>query len=81
MLDLDTLRSVLGWTALINYALLSLVFFAWLGLRNTIHTMHRRWFDLEPRQIDAILYGAMAGYKLGNALLFIAPWLALTLLR
>ncbi|MDO5505325.1 MAG: hypothetical protein Q4F49_03400 [Pseudoxanthomonas suwonensis] len=80
MLTLETLRSTLGWTAVINLALLSVVFFFWLAMRRTIHVLHRRWFDLEPAQIDGIVYAVMAGYKLGNLLLFVAPWMALHLL-
>lgn len=80
MFTLESFRAFLGWTALANYALLTVVFFVWLALRRTIHAMHRRWFDLEPRQIDAIVYGLMGGYKLANMLLFLVPWLVLTLL-
>lgn len=80
MVDLDTLRSLLGWTALLNYALLTALFLLWVGLRRSLHAMHRRWFDIEPARIDAIVHGLMGGYKLANALLFVAPWLALHLM-
>ena len=77
MPTLDVLASLLGWTAVINLALLSLVFCFWLAMRRAVYRLHRRWFELEPRQINAILYGLLGGWKLANLLLFVAPWLAL----
>lgn len=81
MFTLETFRAFLGWTALLNYALLGVVFFAWLALRPTLHRLHRRWFALQPEQIDAILYALMGGFKMANLLLFVTPWLVLSLLH
>lgn len=74
---LDTFQAVLGWSTLINFAVLTW-WFAWFALaRDTVRQMHGRWFDIPDAQFDAIHYGGMAIYKLGIILFNLVPYLAL----
>ena len=73
----DQLCAFLGWAAVLNFVFLSLMFFIFLALRETIHCLHGRWFGLPKETISAILYGAMAGYKLAIFAFFVMPYIAL----
>ena len=76
-MSMELLRSFLGWAAVCNIAFLSLMFFLFLAARETIHRLHGRWFGLPKETINAILYGAMAGYKLAIFAFFVMPYIAL----
>ncbi len=75
-----TLTALLGWSALINYAVLLLWFALFSFNRDFVYTLHTRWFNLEQAGFDTIHYAAMAGYKLLVLVFNLVPWLVLTLL-
>lgn len=68
---------LLGWSALINYVLLALWFFAFILFHDRIYNLHSKWFELSVSQFDLIHYAGMAMYKIGIFLLFLIPWLVL----
>ena len=76
-MSMELLRSFLGWAAVCNIAFLSLMFFVFLAAREMIYRLHGRWFGLPKETINAILYGAMAGYKLAIFAFFVMPYIAL----
>ena len=79
-MDIDTLRSFLGWCSVINIGLL-LWWWGWFVFGHEfIFKMHTRWFRLTQERFDAIHYGAIAGFKLGIMLLNVVPWIALTVM-
>ncbi|CAM3490291.1 DUF6868 family protein [Parendozoicomonas haliclonae] len=80
-MDSELLINVFGLCALINIALIALWFALFTLKRDLIHKVHTRWFQLSEQQFDAIQYQAIAFYKIVNTLLFIVPWLALTVLK
>ena len=76
-MEIEELRSVLGWCTLINYAVL-LYWFAMVVLaRDWMRRLHGRWFSLSDENFDAVHYALMGVYKLGIILLNLAPYLAL----
>lgn len=79
-MSLDTLQSVLGLCALINYGVLMLWFGVFVLAREPLQRLHGRWFRLSSTQFDALHYGAMAAYKLLVLVFNLVPWLALQLL-
>ena len=80
-MDIEMLRSFLGWCALINMALL-LWWWGWFVFaRELIYRMHSRWFKLDEQHFDTVHYAGMAVFKLGIILLNVAPWLALAIMR
>ncbi|MEQ8205278.1 MAG: hypothetical protein RIA65_03810 [Woeseia sp.] len=76
-MHIETLRAVLGWTALINMAVMLVWFLFFVFAHDFMHRLHGRWFDIPRQQFDSIHYAGMALFKFGNILFFIAPYLAL----
>ena len=72
-MDLATLRTVLIWSLVVNYAVLLVWFTVLVFGHDVIYRMHTRWFRLSRESFDALHYGAMAFYKLGILLLNVAP--------
>jgi hypothetical protein len=76
-MEIEELRSVLGWCTLINYAVL-LYWFAMVVLaRDWMRRLHGRWFSLSDENFDAVHYALMGVYKLGIILLNLVPYFAL----
>ncbi len=73
----ETLRGVLGWTALINYALLALWFLVFLFAHDWLYNLHEGWFDFPVQTFDTVHYTAMAIFDLGTIMFFLVPWVAL----
>lgn len=69
------------WCALANYAMLILVFAAFVWLRGPMRQLHRRWFDLTDAQIDGCMYLFLGFYKLAVWFLLLIPAIVLHLLR
>ena len=80
MHDIDTLRSFLGWAALLNYAVLIAWFAAFKLAGDALYRLHARWFRITRETFDALHYGGMAVYKIGVLLFFMVPWLVLRIL-
>ena len=75
----DELMHVLFWCAGINYAILLLWFGVFVFAHEWLYRMHTRWFALSREAFDALNYGGVAVYKIGNMLFFLVPALALWL--
>ena len=76
-MTLEMLRAFFGWGALLNLLLLTFIFFVFLLGGDMIYRVHSRWFRISRETAHAILYAAMAGYKLATFLLFGVPYLVL----
>ena len=76
-MTLEQLQSFLGWGAVCNIAFLSAMFCLFFAGREVIYRLHGRWFGLPKETINAILYGAMAFYKLAIFAFFVMPYIAL----
>jgi hypothetical protein len=79
-MDSSELRSVLLYSTIINYAVLTIWFVALIVARDPLYRLHTKWFKLSPNAFDAVHYGGMAVYKIGILLLNLVPLLALCLL-
>lgn len=78
-MDSQTLLRFLLWGAGINYAVLLLWFGVFLFAHEWLYRMHTRWFALSREAFDALNYGGVAIYKIGNILFFVVPAIALML--
>ncbi len=78
---IETLSGVLGWATLINYLLLVLWFMVFVFAHDWLYRLHSWWFNLPVQNFDTLHYGGMAFYKLCIFLFFLAPWLALCIVR
>lgn len=78
-MDPELIRTALGWSTLINMAIL-LWWFAFFTLaRDWMQHFHGRWFRLSDETFDAIHYGGMAFFKSLVLVFNLVPWLVLTL--
>ena len=75
------IKTVLLWSLVINYGLLSLWFSTFVFGHDALFELHRRWFRLSLETFDTIHYAGMALYKIGIFLLNVAPLLALVITR
>jgi len=68
---------VLGWCAVINFALL----FWWFGMfryaHDWVYNVHSKLFNISIEHFNAIHYAGMAALKITIFVLYIAPYLAL----
>lgn len=78
-MTLETIRAVLGWCTLINYAVLVIWFLAFLFAHDWMRKLHTRWFRLPAAHFDAIHYAGMGLYKLGIFLFNLVPYVALVI--
>jgi len=76
-MTIDALRTMLGWAAIFQLVLLSLWFFAFVGIHDVMYRLHHRWFRLSVETFDTIHYAGMAWFKLSTWMFFILPYLAL----
>ena len=77
----DELLRFLLYSAGINYLILLVWFGVFVFAHEWLYRMHTRWFTLSREAFDALNYGGVAFYKIGNMLLFLVPALALLLSR
>lgn len=80
-MNIDILQIVLGWSALINYLLLTVWFVIYGCFAERIYQLHSRWFTLSREQFAGIHYAGMAILKIQTFMLFLAPWLALCIIN
>ena len=71
-----TVRSMLLWSAIINYGILILWVLLHLFASDWMHRK-ARWYRLSPEQFDAFQFGGILLYKMGILLFNIAPCIAL----
>jgi hypothetical protein len=75
-MSIATVRGVLLWGAIINYALLALWGLLTLLARDWLHRKGR-WFGLPAETFDAINYAGIVFYKVSIFLFFLVPNIAL----
>lgn len=73
----ELVLSLLGWSTVVNFALL-LWWFAFFALAHDwMYRLHGRWFNFRIETFDAIHYGGMGLYKMGIILFNLVPYLVL----
>jgi hypothetical protein len=76
-MDIEILRSTLGWCTVINFGLLLWWALFILLAHDLVYRLHSRWFKLSVEQFDAIHYTGMAFFKIMVLLFNLAPYIAL----
>lgn len=76
----ETLRSMLAWCTLLNYAILLVWFFVLMFARGWVFRLHTQWFKLSEERFDSLHYQAMAVYKILILVFNLTPYLALRIL-
>jgi hypothetical protein len=80
-MNIDMVRKVLLWCAVINYGILLAWFLFFILAHNWLYLLHSQWFRLSVEQFDVLHYAGMSVFKLGILLLNVVPWIALHIAR
>jgi hypothetical protein len=80
-MNIETIRRVLLWCAVINYGILLIWFLVFMLAHDWMYRLHGRWFHLSVEQFDMLHYAGMSVYKLGIILLNLVPYFALHTVR
>ena len=78
-MTVEMVRSVIGWCAIVNYAVLIWWFLVFGFAHDWIYRLHGQWFPMPIEQFNAIHYAGMAVYKIGVLLFAVVPYVALVL--
>jgi hypothetical protein len=76
-MTVEVILGVLGWSTVINYAVLILWFLLFSLAHDWIYRVHGKWFTLKAETFDAIHYAGMAFFKLCIFLFLLVPYLSL----
>ena len=80
-MNIEQVRGMLLWSAIINYVFLALWGLLYLFARDLMHRL-ARWWRLSPEQFDAFQFGGILLYKMGIWMFFLSPaWLTRLPLR
>ena len=76
----EIIRSVLAWSAVLNYAILLIWFGVFYFFHEWLYSFHGNWFELSVEKFDLTHYAGMAFFKLSIFLLYLAPYLSLRII-
>ncbi len=76
-MSIETITAVLGWSTLLNYAVLLYWALFFIFAHDWMYRFHGKWFRISVEQFDAIHYVSMAFYKLLVFVFNLAPWIVL----
>ncbi|HXN45339.1 MAG TPA: hypothetical protein VN893_01785 [Bryobacteraceae bacterium] len=80
-MSIELARSILLWCTVINYAVLTIWFLAYVLAHGWLCRLWAGWFHLTEEQIDSMTFGVMALYKVGVLLFNLVPCVALYIVR
>jgi hypothetical protein len=73
----EIVRSVLGWSALINYGVLIVWFLFFVLGHDWMYRVHTKFFSLSTEKFDSTHYASMAFFKLLVIVFNLVPYLAM----
>jgi hypothetical protein len=76
----ETLTALLGWTSVINIALLMVSTISLISMRGFITKVHARLFGMDEKDLGRAYFQYLAQYKIAIIVLNIAPYLALRII-
>jgi len=76
-MDIDSLRSLLGWCTIFNSGLLLFWAVCFIFCRSFIHSFHGRMFEIPATTMNAIHYSGMLFFKIVIFVFNLVPYLAL----
>ena len=79
-MSVEMIRSVAGWSIILNYSLLIIWFLFFSLAHDWIYRLHHRWFNINLELFDTVHYLSMAIYKTGIFLFNLVPYLALLII-
>ena len=79
-MTLETLTELLGWSSIINIAILLISTIAIIAMRGIITGIHSRLFQLDEKDLGRAYFQYLAQYKIAIIVLNIAPYIALKIM-
>ena len=79
-MTLETITHFLGWTAVVNIAILMFSTIGLIAMRGFITGVHSRLFGLDEKDLGRAYFQYLAQYKIAIIVLNIAPYLALRIM-
>ncbi len=76
-MNLETIRDMLAWCAVIDIAILLVWWGCFATARGWMQGLHARWFPMSEERFVAIHYAGMAAFKIGMLVFHLIPYLAL----
>jgi hypothetical protein len=76
----ETLTALLGWTSVINIAILAVTTLSLISMRGFITKVHARLFGMDEKDLGRAYFQYLAQYKIAIIVLNIAPYLALRII-
>ncbi len=80
MMTIETLTTLLGWSAIINMGILLFSTIMLLLMRNMSTKLHAKWFDLEEADVSKAYFQYLAQYKIATLVFNVAPYCALKIM-
>jgi len=77
MITTEELTTLLGWSSVINIAILSISTIGVIAMRGAITGIHSRLFGLDEKDLGRAYFQYLAQYKIAILVLNITPYLAL----
>ena len=78
-MTIEALTAFLGWTAIINVAILVFSSLIVIVMRGSISRIHARMFGVDEKDLGRAYFQYLGQYKIAIIVLNIAPYLALRL--
>ncbi|MGD9255263.1 MAG: hypothetical protein PVF23_05820 [Chromatiales bacterium] len=80
MMSIETLTELLGWSSIINLAILLLSTIGVIAMRGVIAGIHTSLFRLDERDLGRAYFQYLAQYKIAIIVLNITPYIALKIM-
>lgn len=79
-MNIEVVRSLLGWCSLINIGLLLVWLVFFMTAHDWMYKLHGKWFDISVERFDALHYMLMGVFKMAIILFFLVPYLVLRII-
>jgi hypothetical protein len=80
MMTMEEITALLGWTSVINIAVLLLSGLVVIAMRGRIAKIHSQLFGLDEKDLGRAYFQYLAQYKIAIIVLSIAPYVALKIM-
>ena len=80
MLDISTVISFLGWSAVLNIGLLVFAAFILVVFNAQVKTLHVKYITLDSADLNTIYFSFLGRYKLAIIMLNLVPYWALKII-
>ena len=80
-MTLESIRKIIGWSAVINMALLLFIAIIFLAAKDWIYAIWGYFFHLSPAEYDSFVFHILAIWKILMFVFFIIPYVAIRMVE